>query len=98
MLEELSKPIILTPGSKRGRREEGEGEQPSAEAGTPASCQAGGLQQKMKQTPIQSFLVSQTLEARISSWKTKPRARMAATPAKGDTDNGYVRFICITQS
>ena len=63
MLEELRKPIILTPGSKRGRREEGEWEQPSADAGTSTSCQAGALNPKMKQKPIQSRDVLPVLNA-----------------------------------
>jgi hypothetical protein len=76
MLEELRKPIILTPGSKRGRRDEGEWEQPGADAGTPESSQIGGTIQRMKQTPIQSFLVCQTLEGRRSSWKIQVLGRL----------------------
>ena len=39
----------------------------------------------MKQTPIQSFLVSQTLEARRSSWEIHSKVRKAAVPDKDDT-------------
>ena len=85
MLEKVRKPIILTPGSKRGRRDEGEWEQPGADAGTPGSSQAEGTIQRMKQTPIQSFLVSQTLEARRSSWEIHSKVRKAAVPDKDDT-------------
>ena len=90
MLEKVRKPIILTPGSKRGRRDEGEWEQPGADAGTPGSSQAGGTIQRMKQTPIQSFLVSQTLAAVpdkddtvMSASSASPSLRKTATKRTG---------------
>ena len=85
-LEEIRKPIILTPGSKRRRQEDGEWEQLEGEVGAVAAHTAGGLLQKMKQTPIQTFLVSQTMEDRKSSWNSRYKPRMPATPLRRDTD------------
>ena len=81
ILEDIRKPILLTPGSKRGRHEEGEWEQAVPDAGTPPACQAGGSRLKMKQTPIQSFFVSQTLEAHQIYLNTKPRITKTPAPA-----------------
>ena len=40
----------------------------------------------MKQTPIQTFLVSQTMEDRKSSWNSSNKPRKPATPLGRDTD------------
>ena len=85
-LEEIRKPIIMTPGTKRRRQEDGEWEQLEGEVGSVAAHTAGGVPLKMKQTPIQTFLVSQTVEDRKSSWNSSNKPRKPATPLGRDTD------------
>ena len=75
MIEEIRKPIILTPGSKRGRKEEEEWDTPQPGTGGAAASLLGGSgrRSRMTQTPINSFLVTQTPEERkiILEKKTK---------------------------
>ena len=84
IMEGIRKPIILAPGSKRGRNEEEEGEQGQPSAGTPSASLAGGSgrQKRMTQTPIQSFLVAQTPEEHKTFLRTKqktPKIPVAAS-------------------
>jgi hypothetical protein len=85
-IEEIRKPIIMTPGTKRRRQEDGEWEQPEGEDGPVAAQTPGGAKIKMKQTPIQTFLVSQTMEDRKSSWNSNNKPRKLATPLRKKTD------------
>ena len=66
IMEEIRKPIILTPGSKRGRQEEEEWDQLQPGTGGTAASLLGGSKRRsrMTQTPVQSFLVTQTPEER----------------------------------
>ena len=85
ILEDIRKPIILTPGSKRGRKAEEEWDQTQPSAGTPSPSLAGGSgrHKRTTQTPIQSFLVTQTPEECKTILRTKPKIPkipVAATP------------------
>jgi hypothetical protein len=82
IMEDIRKPIILTPGSKRGRniQEEWEQLQPCGGAeSTPGQATPARRGQKMSQTPIRSFLVSETAEERKNKMKRvqKPGATAA---------------------
>ena len=66
MVEEVRKPILMTPGSKRGRQEDAEWNSPkeTERESTPGLLGRSG-RRKMTQTPMNNFLVHQTPAERV---------------------------------
>ena len=69
MVEEIRKPLLTTPGGKRGRREDEDREGKERHDGDTPATRPMSPMIKMTQTPIQSFLVAQTLEERKRSFQ-----------------------------